>query len=425
MVDTSIPLRTRGVDFSQGIAGLSNAIQQKKNNERLDRQEARQGEFGELQKTQILQQIEASNKTQSFTDMAADAIQVRSLLNAGDVEGARRFAIDRVSRLNERRKTDPSVNTVNTERFIQALEQDPQQAAAMLNEEIKGLQQLGFIQGGGAGGGDLKANAPVLLVNDDTKETMLAFPTINTKTSEAKLEPASLPPGFRVSTETPEQKRNQDLLAAQQKKIDELQAKGDFDPKRAADIKAAEAAVNKADKAFEKIDKIRGNVVNLRQAREAVLSGAGTGPIQSLLPSFTAASVALDAVQGQLGLDVVQSTTFGALSKGELDLSKAISLPTGLDGGPLIEWIDNKIAAQDKLSNYLEKQAIFLSERSPETGKQNTIADWHKKEKAVLDQALNHFGATEDDIKQTMAETGMDRSAVLSELRNRFENGGP
>jgi hypothetical protein len=101
--------------------------------------------------------------------------------------------------------------------------------------------------------------------------------------------------------------------------------------------------------------------------------GANTGRIVELLPDWNQATIELRNVQGKLGLDVVGSVTFGALNKGELDLALAIGLPTGLDEGALNKWVDRKIAAQQKLANYLSKQAKFLSDPK------NNLNDWFKK----------------------------------------------
>ena len=75
-------------------------------------------------------------------------------------------------------------------------------------------------------------------------------------------------------------------------------------------------------------------------------------------------------MKNQLGLDVVGSVTFGALSEGELNLALSTALPTGLEGPELVKWAEDKIEAQEKLSAYLEEQAVFLTQPG------NTSADW-------------------------------------------------
>lgn len=114
------------------------------------------------------------------------------------------------------------------------------------------------------------------------------------------------------------------------------------------------------DSGFATIAKIDKNVLNLDKAIAAVEAGAGTGVIERRFPSFKAASVALDQIQGELALDVIGSVTFGALSEGELALAKAIALPTGLDGPQLIQHLRDRVAAQGKLRDYFSEQIDFL-----------------------------------------------------------------
>lgn len=131
-----------------------------------------------------------------------------------------------------------------------------------------------------------------------------------------------------------------------------------------------------ADKAFDRTNKMRENNRVLQKVIDEVKAGAQTGPLISKLPSFRAESVRLDQLKNQLGLDVVGSVTFGALSEGELNLALNTALPTDLDGPELIEWAESKIAAQEKLAAYFEEQAIFLSNPGA------NAAGWLKSQRA-------------------------------------------
>lgn len=61
-----------------------------------------------------------------------------------------------------------------------------------------------------------------------------------------------------------------------------------------------------------------------------------------------------------MGLDIIGGTTFGALSESELAFALDTALPTKLEGPELRAWIERKKAAQMKLSQELEKAAIYL-----------------------------------------------------------------
>lgn len=116
------------------------------------------------------------------------------------------------------------------------------------------------------------------------------------------------------------------------------------------------------DSGFAKMAKIDGAVRNIDRAISVLDSGAGVGAIEKFLPSFKAASVELDNIQGAMALDVVGATTFGALSAGELDLAKQVALPTGLDTDELIDYLGRRKVAQNKLRDYFNEQIQFLDQ---------------------------------------------------------------
>lgn len=204
--------------------------------------------------------------------------------------------------------------------------------------------------------------------------------------------------------------RSAKIVADKEAATQDLRVETERDLKQ---VKNAEATSNKA---FEAIDKLRLNISNLEQVVPLIGQGANTGPISRLFPSVKAATIKLEQLQKRLALDVVGSTTFGALSAGELKLAQDVAIPTGLTGDPLIEWVNDTIDAKRKLASYLEDQAIFLSNGGTQT-------EWLEKKTAELEGLLIRSGATEEDIKQTMQDNGMTRSAVLEELRRRFPNG--
>ena len=145
----------------------------------------------------------------------------------------------------------------------------------------------------------------------------------------------------------------------------------DLQTRRAGGRRAAVVAVNTSLSAFDQVSKSRSNIANLQEAKRLVLEeGANTGVIADRLPNWKASTVALDTVKNELGLDVVGSVTFGALSQGELTLALNTALPTNLNEDALVDWIDRKIAAQRKLQDYLYAQARFLSAGD------KTLADW-------------------------------------------------
>jgi hypothetical protein len=150
---------------------------------------------------------------------------------------------------------------------------------------------------------------------------------------------------------------------------------------RAGGRRAATVAVNTSLSAFDQVGKSRANIANLEEAKRLVLEeGANTGFIADNFPSWKDSTIALDTVKNKLGLDVVGSVTFGALSQGELTLALNTALPTKLDEAGLVDWIDRKISAQGKLQDYLYAQAIYLADGD------KTIGDWLRSQKAEQEE---------------------------------------
>lgn len=164
------------------------------------------------------------------------------------------------------------------------------------------------------------------------------------------------------------------LRNSQQAELDQARA-------GAASKAAGTQAIKKSGEAIDRLGNIKTNIQNIDAAVKAIDEGARTGAIQSRLPSIKASSIALDNIQKRMGLDVIGDTTFGALSKGELDLALSTALPTNLKPPALREWLLEKKAAQQKLSGYLESAAIFLGTPG------NTPADWVREQKDLREQA--------------------------------------
>ena len=136
------------------------------------------------------------------------------------------------------------------------------------------------------------------------------------------------------------------------------------------------------DNGIERMSKIDLGLNNINRAIGVLEGGAGSGAIQKYLPSFKAASVALDHVQKSMALDVIGAVTFGALSEGELNLAKEVALPTGLDGPELIAHLKERRAAQEKLRAYFNEQIQFLDQGG-------TVAGFMREKERSTGQSFN------------------------------------
>lgn len=133
---------------------------------------------------------------------------------------------------------------------------------------------------------------------------------------------------------------------------------------------AAKAAIKKSTEAFDKLQPISTAIANIDEGIDLIDQGAKTGVVLSKLPSIKKASIELDNLQGRLGLDVLNTTTFGALSAGELAFALKTALPKNLGETDLRAWLVRKKEAQQKLANYIADAATFLGTPG------NTITDF-------------------------------------------------
>jgi hypothetical protein len=140
------------------------------------------------------------------------------------------------------------------------------------------------------------------------------------------------------------------------------------------------AAIARSEAYFDRVDKARATIAGIDEAITAIDNGANTGTVAQYLPSVTNASKQLDAAARRMGLDVVGSVTFGALSEGELKMAMSTAMPKDMNPQQLRQWLVDKKTAQTKLASYLESAAIYLGD-TDENGKPHTVASWAKMQK--------------------------------------------
>jgi len=402
-INPLISLQAKAPDISQAF---SNALL---NVGRID--QLRQSRAEAPMRSRILesqaQTAEAGVPTQQQRINQADLNRMQSVVQ-GAVQLNRlpstidklNFARNRRAQLIEQQKSDPSVNTEDTDLYINKLESgDIAGAQALLDNTVRVGQQLGIIKPQTGTTGLASAKTEIL----ESGASIQALPSGEVQVTD--------PSGRVVQGE----ERAAVLQEAKTQEQEKRQEKADITVETTRRTEQVKKATATADKAFGMVDKLRQNIANLKEVTPLIGEGASTGPISSLFPSIKASTIKLEQLQKRLGLDVVGATTFGALSKGELDLAKAVALPLGLEGDELIKWTNDAIAAKEKLANYYEDQAIFL-------GQGNTQADWLKFKREELKQTLG--GATEADVRRTMKDNNMTRPQVLQELKRRNASGG-
>ena len=127
----------------------------------------------------------------------------------------------------------------------------------------------------------------------------------------------------------------------------------------------AKLAVKGADEAFKQVVNIDAGVKLLDEGIAELEAGADVGIVDKFLPSIKAASSRFDNVAQRMGLQVVQSVTFGALSAGELKVAMDTAVPPNLDNKELVAWFQKRKDAQLKLRKFY----VDIAEKASVEGK--------------------------------------------------------
>ena len=97
--------------------------------------------------------------------------------------------------------------------------------------------------------------------------------------------------------------------------------------------------------------------------REAIRNGQNiSGLITRFFPDISVEAAELRNARNALGLDVIGSVTFGALSAGELELALSQGLPLGLNEPQLLEYIERRELALKKYRQSLMEAANIYAD---------------------------------------------------------------
>lgn len=127
----------------------------------------------------------------------------------------------------------------------------------------------------------------------------------------------------------------------------------------------AKLSVKAADEAIQQVVTIDAGISLLDEGIKELQSGADVGILDKFLPSIKESSARFDNVADRMGLQVVQSVTFGALSAGELKVAMATAVPPNLDNKQLEKWFTDRKDAQTKLRKFY----FNIAKKASEEGK--------------------------------------------------------
>ena len=125
-----------------------------------------------------------------------------------------------------------------------------------------------------------------------------------------------------------------------------------------ADVQKAKDA---AFSAMQQSSSIQSKLPLYEEIVRKIDEGADSGFIMSRLPAMNEATATLRSAANQLGITVINSATFGALSEKELALALSTEIPQNLSPKDLRSYVVNKYEAQAKLANEINKKARMLS----------------------------------------------------------------
>lgn len=125
-----------------------------------------------------------------------------------------------------------------------------------------------------------------------------------------------------------------------------------------------------AGEAFDKSEQLTASIGNIDTAIRAIDDGAPRNIILNQLPDITSQSAQLTSALRRMGLDVISSVTFGALSENELNMAMATAYPENANEQQLREFLLDRKNSLTKLRKYTEDAAMFLNNPN------NTRSDW-------------------------------------------------
>ena len=171
---------------------------------------------------------------------------------------------------------------------------------------------------------------------------------------------------------------------------------------------AFEIAKSQMAEAQKAIPRLVGNIQNYKEGIAAINDGAQSGFFMRMLPSMRTASIQLDNVVNRLGLDVVGSVTFGALSAGELSMAMSTAAPTSFAPEYLKKWFENRIKAKENLLKVSEDIARFLSDG------EKTMADYYERKDRLQQNGEWRATLGLDDVDEQYADSDIDQDNQAS-----------
>jgi len=206
--------------------------------------------------------------------------------------------------------------------------------------------------------------------------------------------------------------RVQALQEAKEQAIEDEAAKSSA---RRSGSKYADIAVAALDNSEILIQQVAG----LNNAIQRLDEGAKVGSLDRLLAAFDMPTAALQTQQRELGLGVISSVTFGALSQGELDLALSINAPETNDEAELRNWYERKAAATLKLAQAAKEQAIYFSRPGASIEGWYALQDSIRAERELLEESNQPSDEGDAERNKALRDLGLSQEETDSPRRRR------
>ena len=122
-----------------------------------------------------------------------------------------------------------------------------------------------------------------------------------------------------------------------------------------------ELSAKRSDEVAQKASTLETQLSQYQQAIQAIRSGAESGVIRNRLPAFDVQTATLRSIAQQLGIGVINSATFGALSEKELELALSTTMDLNLPPAQLEQQIIEKMKATEKLYLEMRRKAAEMA----------------------------------------------------------------
>ena len=157
-------------------------------------------------------------------------------------------------------------------------------------------------------------------------------------------------------------------------------------------------------KLFQKAEGISSRIRNYQGVLTSLDEGAVTGWVANQLPTLNANTANLESFARQLGLDVIGSVTFGALSEAEMKLAMATPIDINLPPKQLRAQVLKKLELQEKIRNelYIKAQEMSLS-----SGYSSWVQDESKRQ---IEHSKHSYFKLPDEMQQALDAKGIDYS---------------